>query len=111
MPKAQSLDRLSPGSEIATPLHPRATHDFVRRQLLWIATLVDAGFQTEARGTVADLLFDFQPVIVTDPALLAQCLDVLHRSEATALQHRFLLAAYGDSPRNTARPETARSPG
>jgi hypothetical protein len=110
MPEAQSLDKLSSGPEIATPLHPRAAHDFVCERLLWITALADAGLQTEARGAVADLLFDFQPLIVTVPALVAQCINVLNRSGATALKRRFLLAAYGDSPQNTARPATARSP-
>ena len=54
------------------------------------------GFGARRAKSARILLFDFQPVIVAHSQLVSQCLDVLGRCEATALQRRFLLAAYGD---------------
>ncbi len=70
---------------------------YVREQLLRIAALDEAGFRAEARAASADLLFDFQPFIAAQPRLVSQCVDVLQRCGATALQQRFLLAVYGDT--------------
>jgi len=67
----------------------------VHEQLIRIGALADLGFETEAREASADLLFDFQPLIVTCPELASLCASVLPRCGATALHRRFLLAAHG----------------
>jgi hypothetical protein len=79
-------------------VHPDAESEYVREELLRIATLADTGIRTEARAACAELLFDFQPVIAVDSQLTALCVNVLRRCEATALQQRFLTAVYGESP-------------
>jgi hypothetical protein len=83
-------------------LHGRAIRagaelDYVREQMRRIAALADAGLRMEAREASAELLFDFQPVIVAHAEFVSQYVDVLRRCEATALQRRFLLAASGNA--------------
>jgi len=78
-------------------IRPGAELEHVRGQLRRIAALADAGYRSEAREASAGLLFEFQPVIVAYSELASQYVDVLRRCEATALQRRFLLAAYGDT--------------
>ena len=58
---------------------------FTWERMAGIAARANAGFAVETRESMADLLFDRQPLIVSDPALLALCLDVLRRCGATAL--------------------------
>jgi hypothetical protein len=73
----------------------RADVDFVRGQLGRILTLADAGLLTEGREASADLLFEFQPLIVARSDLLSHTLDVLERCGAAALRQRLLVAVRG----------------
>jgi hypothetical protein len=75
----------------------RGDASFVHERLAWIAALADRGSSAEARGACADLLFDFQPLVVAHPDLVALCDDVLRRCGATALRFRFFLAVHGDA--------------
>ena len=66
---------------------------YVRGQLFRIAALVDAGKLTTARGSCADLLFDFQPFIAAQPDLLDWIVTLLGRCDAVELRQRLLIAA------------------
>lgn len=112
----RSVDATMPGAEVQTPhvadvkdwsvpsRHqlPRARRqvadadsDYVRGQLFRIAALVDTGKLTTARGSCADLLFDFQPFIAAHPDLVDWMATLLERCDAVQLRQRLLIATAG----------------
>lgn len=108
MPKARPQGNPVPGPESRAAwkrdpasrgraIHPGAELEYVRKQLRRMAELADAGLRMAAREAGADLLFEFQPVIVAHSELASQDIEVLRRCEATALRRRFVMAAYDDA--------------
>jgi hypothetical protein len=79
------------------PSRDQADLALVRERLRQISAHADAGRLSDGREAIADLLFDFQPLIATHADLVSSTLGLLRRCEATALLRRFRVAIYGDA--------------
>jgi hypothetical protein len=101
-----NFNRSSP----AHAAHPRQGPELVRARLTKITTLADQGLKFEARAASADLLFEFQALIVAHEDIASRFIDVLKRCDATALLRRFMAAAYGDARRHKIAPPDTSAP-
>jgi hypothetical protein len=103
------VEFLAPGASLSgRGTRREADPDNVRRRLSRIADLVKAGLFAPAQEACADLLFDFQPLIASDPELLASVLAMLEQCGAAGLRRRLLMAVRGDPSARTAGGIAAR---
>jgi hypothetical protein len=113
MPEPQFQAPLAPATEgrvtprnqrtDARPSRDEADLALVREKLRQIAAHAEAGRLSDGREAIADLLFDFQPIIAAHADLVSSTLGLLGRCEATALLRRFRVAIYGDAEIGPAR--------
>jgi hypothetical protein len=92
------------------PQRDKAGLALVREKLRQISAHADAGRLSDGREAIADLLFDFQPLIATHADLVSSTLGLLRRCEATALLRRFRVAIYGDAETAPARVQPQSAP-
>lgn len=64
----------------------------VQRNIEKIEACIDARMPEEARLLLAQLVFDFQPLIAEDSCLLSTVLSLLDQCGASALKQRLLVA-------------------
>jgi hypothetical protein len=83
-----------PGSAIVTLTEV----EIVCARMQHIQALTNTGELTEAREVSADLLFDFQPMIVAHAGLLARVLGVFERCGAVTLRQRLFAAGQPSRP-------------
>jgi hypothetical protein len=98
-PAAPPAQTVLPKTARGTPAE--ADIDRVRRRLWRIGGLLKAGLRVPAREACADLLFDFQPLIASNPDLIAAMLATLEQCAAAALRRRLLIAVHGDADERT----------
>jgi hypothetical protein len=98
-PAAPPAQSVLPKTARGTPLE--ADIDRVRRRLWRIGGLLKAGLRVPAREACADLLFDFQPLIASNPDLVAAMLATLEQCAAAALRRRLLIAVRGEADETT----------
>jgi hypothetical protein len=109
-PAAPPPKTVRPKTARGTP--EEADIDQVRRRLWRIGVLLKTGLLVPAREACADLLFDFQPLIASNPDLLAAMLVTLEQCGATALRRRLVIAVHGEAdelPRDPVGSLTTRS--
>ena len=103
------MEMLSPAAPPARTVLPKTARgtpaeadiDRVRRRLWRIGGLLRTGLRVPAREACADLLFDFQPLIASDPDLVAAMLATLEQCAAVALRRRLLIAVHGEADERT----------
>lgn len=109
-PAAPPPQTVRPKTGRGTPA--KADIDRVRRRLWRIGRLLKTGLRVPAREACADLLFDFQPLIASNPDLVAAMLATLEQCGGAALRRRLLIAAHGEAdelPRDAFGAVTTRS--
>jgi len=114
------MDLLPPAAPPPQTARPKTTRgtpaeadiDRVRRRRWRIGGLLKTGLRVPAREACADLLFDFQPLIASNPDLVAAMLATPEQCDAAALRRRLLIAAQGEAdelPRDLFGTVTTRS--
>lgn len=76
---------------------PGADLALVAAQIERIMALADTGRIHEGREACADLVFDFQPLIVARPELFQRVVAALRRCDGHQLLARLAIAAHGDT--------------
>ena len=76
---------------------PGADLALVAAQIERIMALADAARFHEGREACADLVFDFQPLIVARPELFHRVVAALRRCDGHQLLARLAIAAHGDT--------------
>jgi len=102
----ETLPPAAPPAQTVLPRTARGTTaeadiDQVRRRLWRIGGLLRSGLRVPAREACADLLFDFQPLIASNPDLVAAMLATLEQCAAAALRRRLLIAVHGEADERT----------
>jgi hypothetical protein len=95
-PQAALMDSSRRRPAFARPrpsLVQRADQALVAAQVERIMCLIAAGHLHNAREACADLLFDFQPLIVARPELCQRFVAALRRCDAQQLLRRLATAA------------------